>query len=90
MSYINPLAGSILGSAQSQRVQAEQKDRQVRRAQDLEKDAALQDEQLEHQVESSEALTGVDEDRDSEQRGGRGKKPAGGKGKEESHLDLRA
>jgi len=63
MSQINPFTGSILQSPTVQRQQAAEKDRQVRRAQDIEKNAGLREDRLEHQVESSEALAAIhDED----------------------------
>jgi len=62
MSQINPFTGSILQAPQVQRQQATDKDRHLRRASDLSKNAALQDDQLEHQVESSDAVTPVHED----------------------------
>src|SRR3989442_1748337 len=63
MTQINPLTGSILQSPIVQRQQAAEKDRQVRKAQDAEKNAALTGDRLEHQVESSEALAEIhDED----------------------------
>ena len=62
MSQINPFTGSILQAPQVQRQQATDKDRHLRRASNLAKNAALQDDQLEHQVESSDAVTPVHED----------------------------
>jgi hypothetical protein len=63
MSQINPFTNSILQAPQVQRQQASDKDRQVRKAQDQQKNAALYDDRLEHQVESTEELTTIhDED----------------------------
>jgi hypothetical protein len=59
MSQINPFTGSILQAPQVQRQQSAEKDRQVRRAQDLAKNSALDSDRLEHQVESSEELTPI-------------------------------
>ena len=56
MSQINPFTGSILQAPQVQRTQAAARDQQLRKAQDLAKNAALQGEQLEHEVESSEPV----------------------------------
>ncbi|MDB5172598.1 MAG: hypothetical protein JWN51_1371, partial [Phycisphaerales bacterium] len=56
MSQLNPLSGSILGSVQAQRQMAVDKERQLRRARALEKNIAARDDELEHQVESSEEV----------------------------------
>jgi hypothetical protein len=56
MTQINPFTGSILGTPQVQRQQAADKDRQVRRAQEQSKNAALTEDRTDHQVESSEEL----------------------------------
>jgi hypothetical protein len=62
VSQINPFTGSILQAPQVQRSQAADRDRQLRRATDLSKNAALAGEQLQHEVESSEAITPVHDD----------------------------
>ncbi len=62
MTQINPFTGSILQAPTVQRQQAAQKDRQLRRVSDLEKNAALDDDQLEHQVESSDVVAPVHAD----------------------------
>jgi hypothetical protein len=62
MSQINPFTGSILQAPQVQRQQATDKDQHLRRASDLSKNSALQEDQLEHQVESSDAIAPVHED----------------------------
>ena len=62
MSQINPFTGSVLQAPQVQRSQATDRDRQLRRAADLSKNAALQGEQLQHEVESSEAIAPAHED----------------------------
>jgi hypothetical protein len=95
MSQINPFTGSILQSPQVQRQQAADKDRQVRRAQEAAKNTALSDDKLEHQVESSEELTGVHEDQQRRDRGSkrRGHKPDKSKSDDQGdkpHLDLTA
>jgi hypothetical protein len=95
MSQINPFTGSILQSPVVQRQQAAEKDRQVRRAQDVEKNAALTDDRLEHQVESSDAPAAVhDEDSpDPRKRKRPGHHAQGAKqsdSDDQSHLDLTA
>jgi len=63
MSQINPFIGSILQSTTVQRAQAAEKNGHVQRAQNRAKDSASTGDQFEHQVESSDALTGIhDED----------------------------
>jgi hypothetical protein len=56
MSQINPFTGSVLQAPQVQRQQAADKDRQLRRVSDQAKNAALNDDKLEHQVESSDVV----------------------------------
>ena len=68
MFPINSLSGALAQSAQIQIQQASEKSRQARRAQELEKNVAARDEEMEHQVENSEELTPVhDENHDSGQ-----------------------
>jgi hypothetical protein len=57
MTQINPFTGSIVQAPQVQRSQATEKDRQLQKANALSKNAALQGDQLEHEVESGEAIT---------------------------------
>lgn len=94
MSQINPFVGSILQSPQVQRQQAVEKDRLVRRAREAAKNAALLDDQLEHQVESSEELKPIQEDQKHERRFKRSKQhhDADSESKEEEkpRLDLTA
>jgi len=71
MSQIFSYAGSVLQSTQVQRQQSVQKDRQLRRLQELARNVALQDDQLEHSVESSEELSPIHEDRDQDHGGRR-------------------
>jgi hypothetical protein len=94
MTDFNPLAGSILGSAQAQQQMDVQKQRQVRRVQALRKNAAAEGDRFEHQVESPEELAPVNEDPDDgpsqkDRRGGRhdGRKP---KGEDRPHIDVKA
>ncbi|HEY2584325.1 MAG TPA: hypothetical protein VGI81_01020 [Tepidisphaeraceae bacterium] len=56
MTDFNPLAGSILGSAQAQQQIDVQKQRQVRRAQVLRRNTAADGDRFEHQVESAEEV----------------------------------
>jgi hypothetical protein len=94
MSQINPLAGSILQSTQLQREQDGQKVQQVRRAEQLRKNIAAEDDRLEHQVESAEELRSVREDGNSGSNGKR-RQPgepghADDEGDEAGHIDVTA
>ena len=91
MSQINPFTGSIVQAPNVQRTQAGDKDRQLRRAHELAKNAALQGDQLQHEVESSEALTPAGDDQPRKQPRNKHNHPhpadddAG-----ESHIDVTA
>ena len=96
MSQINPFTGSILQTPNVQRGQAADRDRQLRRATDLSKNAALQGEQLQHEVESSEAITPVHEDQSKNPQQRKQPKPQPSQhpndddGDDTAHLDLTA
>lgn len=66
MSQINPFVGVAMGGMAAQQQIRVEKDRQLRKAQTVQKDIAAEDDQLEHQVESSEEL------RPEEDGGGQG------------------
>ena len=59
MSQINPFGFYFSGSTQVQRLQAADKDQQVRQMEDRAKVTGLEDEELEHQVESSEEVAPI-------------------------------
>jgi hypothetical protein len=61
MSFINPLAGPLAQSTVGQNLEAAERVRQIRRQQDLQKNAAARDEEMEHQVESSEELRPIED-----------------------------
>ena len=65
MTQINPFTGAIIQGSQLPPRQIADKDRQIRRAQNLAKNSALQGDQLEHQVESADALHATNDSRDS-------------------------
>lgn len=91
MTVFNPLSGSIAASVAAQRVLEVEKDRQLRRAQTLSKNVAAEDDRLEHQVESTEAVTPArEEDRESHQRPKKQAHDQGEAGDEGPHLDLKA
>lgn len=62
MSAINPFSGYLAQGSHVERAQATDKSRQVRRTQELSRDVALRDDELEHQVESSDAPSGLKDD----------------------------
>lgn len=89
MTQFNPLTGAILQSPMVQQQQSSEKTSQIRRSQQLEKNAALEEDELEHQVESSEELTPTDDDHAGQggQYKRRGKTPyKGDDGRE--HVDI--
>jgi hypothetical protein len=66
MNPFSPIVGSILQSSQAQRLAAGDRVNQVRRAQQFRRSIAIAEEQLDHQVESSEELQPIHEDRDED------------------------
>lgn len=94
MTQFNPLAGSILQSGHVARQQAASKAAQVRRSQQLLRNVAQRDDEMEHQVESSEELTPIHDREGQGQQGQGGQhqgKPGGdGDGDNQPHIDLRA
>ena len=91
MTSINPFSGYVAQGSQVERTQAADKTRQVRRTQDLSKNVALQDDQLEHQVESSDAVAAVHDDQQPNQQQQQPKKdPKDETFDEPPHLDITA
>lgn len=92
MTDFNPLAGSILGSTQAQHQIDIEKQRQTRRAQTVSKNVAARDDQLEHQVESSEALPPVGDEPEEQRRQDerQKRKPRPPKDDDQPHIDLTA
>ena len=70
MSQVNPFVAAILPSAQTQRQQATDRNNQIRRQQELQKNVAQHgSDTFEHQVESTDAVSDVhDEDAHSDPR----------------------
>jgi len=68
MTQLNPFVNSVLQSGVVQRQQAAVKQAQIRRTQQLAKNVAAEDEQLESQVENTEELKPVRPEQDSDQR----------------------
>jgi hypothetical protein len=94
MTEINPLAGAIMGSAQAQHQAAVQKQRQVRRSQTQRKNLTADDDQLEHQVESSEEVTPIHDEGnqhpDKQGEHSRQNSPDEDENAPPSHLDVKA
>ncbi|HSZ55739.1 MAG TPA: hypothetical protein VK797_08770 [Tepidisphaeraceae bacterium] len=92
MTDFNPLSGAILGSAEIQHQIGAQKQRQLRRAQAIQKNVAARDDEHEHQVESAEELHAInDGEQDPPQqqkKNPRHSRP--GKDDDRPHIDLKA
>jgi hypothetical protein len=67
MSQINPFTGAIIQSTQVQQTKSTAQDKHIRRVQNLGKNSALAGDELEHQVESSDALHPANDRGDSYQ-----------------------
>jgi hypothetical protein len=92
MSQIDPLTGSIIPAPVLQRQQTADKARQLRHAQDLQKNSAAREDTFEEQVESPEELTPT-HDRDPNRRQRQKSHPhpePKPKQPDEDHLDLTA
>ena len=94
MTQINPFTGTIVNPTVQQQ-QGVEKKRQIRRMQNLGKNAALQGDRLEHQVESSDALHAINDQGTSyhPQQRRPGQHPPTAppeEGEEGPHLDLKA
>jgi hypothetical protein len=92
MTDFNPLAGSILGSAQAQQQMDVEKQRQVRRSQVLRKNTAAEGDRLEHQVESAEEVPPVNHDPDQYPPHDRKRDRRSNRDQDEDrpHIDLKA
>ena len=92
MTDFNPLAGSILGSSQAQHQIDVEKQRQVRRAQALSKNVAARDEQLEHQVESSDEVTSIHDEQGQDRKDPHQRRRPRTPGKDDNrpHIDVKA
>ena len=100
MTAINPFAAPLAQSSHVQHQQSAEKSKHIRRTQELSKDVALRDDQLEHQVESSEELAPIHDEDQEHPSQKRRRKRAGiynpnaqdvSDGEEpETHLDLTA
>ena len=80
MSQINPFIGSAIQATGVQRTQANEKDRQLRKSADLQKNAGLTGDRFEHAVESAES---VDPAHDEQKKEPKKKRPSTKRAKEE-------
>jgi hypothetical protein len=91
MTQINPFTGAVIQSGQVPPRQSANKDRQIRRAQDLAKNTALQGDHLEHQVESTDTLHASDDREHPHQQQRRSSARHGQDGSDPTpHIDLTA
>jgi hypothetical protein len=91
MTDFNPLAGAILGSAQAQQLVANEKQRQLRRAQALRKNVASGGDHSEHEVESTEELHPVDDgDKGKDGSKENRREHRGDQEKTQPHIDVKA
>ena len=90
MSAVNPLAGAILQSVQTQRQMATEKERQISHEQDLHKNIAAEDDRFEHQVESAEIVTDPDEGNQQHDKQNPKRKKSKQDEDEKPHVDLTA
>lgn len=78
MAYIHPLAGAMAQSTQVQRIQSDDKDRQLRRAEALRRNSATPNDDNDHEVESPDEIvlqTQEDEHHNQQRRKRRQQKP---------------
>ena len=92
MSSINPFSGYLAQGTQVERTQAADKARQVRRTQALSKNVAARDDELEHQVESADALAEVHDEqgRSQGEQQQQKQKPSEEGEDEPPHIDVKA
>ena len=93
MTQINPFLGAVAQSTQVQQRQSAEKQRQIRRLQNLGKNAALQGEEVDHEVESAAVSGRIDgrEQAPAHRSSGRQRSGAGQSDKQdEGHIDLTA
>ena len=90
MTQINPFTGAIVMGTTVQQRQGVEKERQLRRLQNLSKNTALQGEDLDHQVENTDTVHPSNDG-----QGGQGSNPQQHPGQqkpddEQPHIDLKA
>jgi hypothetical protein len=100
MSQVNPFVAAILPSAQTQQKESAEKTSQVRRSQEVRKNAGAHGaDTYEHQVESADGVKPVDDDHSHPESGGKRRNQNHKSGKDDAaddhegqdpHLDLTA
>jgi hypothetical protein len=92
VTSINPFSGYVAAGAQLERTQAAEKTRQVRREQVLSKNVAARDDELEHQVENTDAVTPThdDDQQPRQQQQPRQDPPTEGGDDKPPHIDITA
>jgi hypothetical protein len=92
MTQVNPFIGSAIQATGVQRTQASEKDRQLRRAADIQKDSALSGDRFEHAVESGEELAPMHDEQKQDSKKRRHHKPPKPEQPDDAdpHLDLTA
>jgi hypothetical protein len=93
VSSINPFSGYLAAGGQVERANAADKSHQIRRQQQLSKNIAQQDDAMEHQVESSDAVTPAQDQQKPRQHQQRQSKKKGAKPKhsdDNPHVDVKA
>ena len=68
MTSINPFSGFVAQAASVERTQAQEKSSQVRRSAELSKKLAARDDEMEHQVESADAVAAIHDEQGSPQQ----------------------
>jgi hypothetical protein len=89
VSSINPFSGYLAQGSQVERTQAAEKSRQLRRSQQLSKNIAQQDDNLEHQVESPDSVSGASGEQKPKDQGKR-KNKGQDNGEDQAHVDIKA
>ncbi|MGA3067784.1 MAG: hypothetical protein ABSF29_13150 [Tepidisphaeraceae bacterium] len=91
---MNPLTGSILQTSVVQQQQSGEKAQQLQRAQELRKNVAAREDEMEHQVENTEELSAIDADhsdpQDPRQEKGHKHRKKGDEDERKFHIDMKA
>jgi len=90
MSSINPFSGFIAQSAAVERTAAADKSRQVRQSAEVSKKLAARDDEMEHQVETSDEIAAIHDEKGSQQQQQPKDKNAKREKEEPPHLDVKA
>lgn len=67
MTSINPFSGYVAQGTQIERTEAADKKREARRTQEASQSVTRRDDELEHQVESADAVAGVHDEQQQHQ-----------------------